>query len=226
MKPALPLLIFDVNETLLDLEPMKRAINEALSSPVAFENWFSKLLQYSMMETMTGRYRDFGEIGIFALNIVAQKHSKTLSEDKIQHILERIRHLAAHPDVPGALKKLKDAGFTLIALTNGGQATVEKQLEYAQLTPFFRAIYSVAPVQKFKPHPDTYKYVLQQQKRPAADAILVAAHDWDIYGAQRAGLQAAFISRSGHYLYPGGRVPQYTSRTLEELAGGLLRNIT
>lgn len=225
MKAARPLLILDVNETLLDLEPMKRAINEAVSSPVAFENWFSKLLQYSMMETMTGRYCDFGDIGISALKMIAQKHTATLSEDKIQHILDRITKLAAHPDVPGALKKLKDAGFTLVTLTNGGQATVEKQLEYAQLTPWFDAIYSVTSVKKFKPHPDTYKFVLQQQKRPAADAILVAAHDWDIHGAQRAGLQAAFISRPGKYLYPGGKVPQFSAKTLEELARALVRNV-
>ena len=225
MKPTRPLLIFDVNETLLDLEPVKRAINEALSSPVAFENWFAKLLQFSLVETLTGRYRDFGEIGVSALKAVAQKNTATLSEDKIKHILDRMTKLEAHPDVPGALKKLKDAGFRVVTLTNGGQATVEKQLENAQLTPYFDAVYSVASVKKFKPHPDTYNYVLQQQKTPAAQAVLIAAHDWDIYGAQRAGLQAAFISRPGKYLYPGGKDPQIAGKTLEEVARSLLNHM-
>ncbi len=223
MKSARPLLIFDVNETLLDLEPMRRTINEALSSRVAFETWFSKLLQFSLMETLTGHYRDFGDIGISALQTIAQKHTATLSEDKIRHILERMTNLETHPDVPGALKKLKEAGFRMVTLSNGGQATVEKQLENAQLTPYFDAVYSVASVKKFKPHPDTYNFVLQQQKRQAADAVLIAAHDWDIYGAQRAGLQAAFISRPGNYLYPGVKEPRFVAKALEELARLLVR---
>lgn len=45
------LLIFDVNETLLDLSPMKARMNEVFNHESAFDKWFSLLLQYSLMDT-------------------------------------------------------------------------------------------------------------------------------------------------------------------------------
>ena len=51
LKPKL--LIFDVNETLLDMEPLKHSINTALGNQYAFDIWFPQLLQYSLVETLT-----------------------------------------------------------------------------------------------------------------------------------------------------------------------------
>ncbi len=44
--PARPkLLIFDVNETLLDLGKLQQAVNLEFKSEFAFKQWFSLLLQ-------------------------------------------------------------------------------------------------------------------------------------------------------------------------------------
>lgn len=200
MKPSL--LIFDVNETLLDLEPVKTAINDFLDSKQASTIWFNKLLHYSLAETITENYLDFGQIGAATLKMTAQELSVEISDKKIDEILGKMTRLKPHPEVIEALQKLKTAGYKMVVLTNGGNETVKKQLEYAGISQFFEKMYSVEAVKKFKPHPQTYTYVLEQEKVKPGDAMLIAAHGWDIMGAGRAGLKTVFISRPGKFLYP------------------------
>lgn len=57
------LLVFDVNETLLDLGKIKTAIQKELPETNAFNLWFSTLLQYAMVESITNQYHSFGDIG-------------------------------------------------------------------------------------------------------------------------------------------------------------------
>ncbi len=58
-----PLLVFDVNETLLDLSPAKTRVNDLVGNAHAFKGWFSLLLHYSCVETITDNPIAFGAIG-------------------------------------------------------------------------------------------------------------------------------------------------------------------
>src|SRR5680860_40693 len=66
-------IIFDVNETLLDLAPLKASVGKALGGREEFlPLWFSMMLHYSLVETLTGHYHSFEEIGTAALMMVAK----------------------------------------------------------------------------------------------------------------------------------------------------------
>jgi 2-haloacid dehalogenase len=52
--------------------------------------------------------------------------------------------------------------------------------------------------------------------------MLIAAHGWDIAGAKRAGIQAAFISRPGKSLYPLAIEPEIIGSNLKEITESLL----
>ena len=49
------------------------------------------------------------------------------------------------------------------------------------------------------------------------DALMVAAHAWDLAGAKNVGLQTAFIARPGTALYPNVAKPDYVAKVLPEL---------
>ena len=215
MKPQL--LIFDINETILDLSPLKESINQLLGSSEGFDLWFPKLIQFAMVETLTGSYSDFGEIGAATLEMTAQSFSESISEKEIKTTLSIITQLQPHPDVLEGLVNLKKKGFRLVALTNGGKSTLEKQMNYSGLDFYFDSLYSVESVKKFKPHPETYNYVLKKENCDPKNAMLFAAHAWDIVGAQQAGLQTAFIERNGKYLYPNTEKPSLSVKNLTDL---------
>ena len=217
MKAKPKLLIFDVNETLLDLSLLKEKVNKLFGTTLAFEVWFSKLIQFAMVETTTGTYSDFGDIGASTLHMTAQGFSKHLSEHDIKTTLSLMTQLQPHPEVLKSLAGLKENGFRLVALTNGGKATLAKQMKYSKLDSLFDKVYSVEEVKKFKPHPDPYLYLLQKEDCKPKNAMMIAAHAWDIMGAKHIGLQTAFISRPGKFLYENTGKPDLVCNNLEEL---------
>ena len=212
------LIVFDVNETLLDLEPLRLKVNHALNNNFAFEIWFCKLLHYSLVETVTERYNDFSSIAAATLRMVAQSFEIDIPDTEITHILSHIKDLPPHSDVVEALTLLKKAGFKMVALTNGKQDVAEEQLENAGIISFLKQVFSVEIVNRYKPHRETYKFVLNAMKVCSEDTLLVAAHGWDIVGAQRAGLKTAFVAREGKFLYPLASSPDLTGNTVLEIA--------
>ncbi|MEH6406339.1 MAG: haloacid dehalogenase type II [Leeuwenhoekiella sp.] len=212
------LLIFDVNETLLDMTPLKQSINAELKNESAFDIWFRTLLHYSLVETITAGNPDFSTIGKAVFNMTARQFNIAVADDKVTAILSQIKNLPPHDDVKDGLKALKEQGFTLAALTNGNLPTAKEQLAYAKIDTFFTEIFSVDSVSKYKPHHEAYELVYNSLNREPENTMLIAAHGWDITGAARAGLQTAFISRPGKFMYPLAEKPTFTAKNLLELA--------
>src|SRR3979409_1843225 len=53
------ILIFDVNETLLDIEVMKPVFRRVFGEERALREWFNALVMYSMTATLSGKYETF-----------------------------------------------------------------------------------------------------------------------------------------------------------------------
>ncbi|GAA4311530.1 haloacid dehalogenase type II [Pontixanthobacter gangjinensis] len=211
-------LIFDVNETLLDLEPIKKSINKALKDDGAAEIWFSQLLHYSLVESITGTYHDFSKIAAAVFRMNAEKRQIDFSEEEIREVLSPITRLPAYPDAEKGLSNLKNAGYHLVAFSNGKPSVLKEQLHFSGLEVFFDQVLSVEGAGKYKPHPEAYNYALKAARSKAAKAMMVAAHGWDIAGARRAGLQTAFIQRPGKQLFPLAEEPNIQASHIEDLA--------
>lgn len=227
MPPALPprpkVILFDVNETLLDMQKLKRAITKAFGNKFAFTQWFGLLLQYSLVDTVTGHYHPFNRIGDAALDMVADKlEKKRLLPVKKQEILALMSQLPAHKDVPQGLAMLQQAGFRLVAFTNSPRQTLEAQLRYAELHPYFERTLTIDPGQRYKPYLYTYQAAAAVMGVAPAEALLIAAHGWDVAGALHAGLSAGFIARPGQCLYPLAPPPTYSGNTLVAIAEQLM----
>lgn len=213
------IILFDVNETLLDMEPMKQAVNAALGNKAAFNQWFGLLLQHSLVATVTDKYFTFAAIADAALDMAAHMlQVPALSHSQKHELTALLTQLPPHPDVPAGLRQLRAAGYRLVAFTNSTATALAEQLRYAGLTEYFEQQLSVDAVHRYKPHPDTYHYALKQVGVAPANALLVAAHGWDVAGALAAGLEAAFVARPGQTLYPLAPPPTYQVPTLSALA--------
>lgn len=209
------LLIFDVNETLLNLEPLQKSVAAALGGKKELvELWFTTLLQYSLVETVSGSYRKFGEIGAAVLTMVAKNHGIALTLEEAKQAIKPIASLPAHDDVKPGLQALKDAGYRMITLTNSPQEGVDAQIENAGLTQFFERRLTVGEIEIYKPDLRSYRWAVDQMGVPVEDCMLIAAHGWDITGALRAGMRAAFLARPGKALYPLSPEPELIAQDL------------
>lgn len=216
------LIIFDVNETLLDMSDVKKKVNKALSSKRAFKVWFGLLLHFSLVDTVTNNYHDFATIAKATLTMAAQMLQTEISEEDRNDILEAMKDLPPHDDVKEGLTLLKDAGYRLVTLTNSPPATLQHQLQKGELAVFFEAALSVDEFRMYKPRVDVYKKALEKLGVQPQQAIMVAAHGWDIAGALAAGMQAAFIERKGQALYPLAPKPQFEGKDLIEVANAII----
>jgi 2-haloacid dehalogenase len=213
-------IFFDVNETLLDLTPLKESITKVLDGHGELVGlWFSTMLHYSLVDTLTGKYHTFPEIGVAALQMVAEGKGIELSKQEAeQAIIPVFAKLPPYPDVIDGLKVIKNQGFLLVSLTNSPDAGVKKQFENAGLIDIFDQRLTVDGIQKFKPDLEVYRWALMQMEAKASEAMLVAAHGWDIAGAKSAGLQTVFIARPGKVPYPLTENPDHIVKDINELA--------
>ncbi len=221
-KPTI--IVFDVNETLLDMTDVKKKVNNALGSKRGFKLWFTQLLQYSLVDTVTRSYHDFGAIAGATLEMTALALETELKEEDKKEILAAMKSLPPYDDVKKGLQLLKDAGFRLVTLTNSAKDILQQQLEHAGLANYFETTLSVDEFKLYKPHTEVYQKVLSKLGVSPQESLMVAAHGWDIAGALAAGMQAAFIERKGQSLYPLAPPPQYTGKDLAELAHSIINN--
>ena len=210
-------ILFDVNETMLDMSPLKKKINNLLGSSQGFRIWFGMLLQYSLVDNCTNSYHDFVTIAGATLDMASEGLKKSITEMQKKEALATIKKLSAYPDVPIGLKALKENGFRLATLTNSPAATLSAQLKYAGLTKYFDTTLSIDTIKKYKPALETYRWAAEQLSVNTGEVMLVAAHGWDVAGALQAGLQAAFIQRKGQSLYALSPSPQIVGKNLIEV---------
>jgi len=212
-------IFFDVNETLLDLESMRNSVGKALDGKKELlPLWFSTMLHHSLVDTVSGQYHDFGQIGVASLQMVARNNGITLTnEEAKQAIVPPLLSLPPHADVKRGLTSLKSAGYLMISLTNSSNAGVKAQFTHADLLSYFDQRLSVEDIKIYKPDLRAYEWALKQLNIKPEEALMVAAHGWDVAGAKEAGLQTAFIARPGKQLYPLAKSPDYKVNNLIEL---------
>lgn len=208
--------VFDVNETLLDLTPLDAVFARHTGTADLRATWFDLVIHTALATTAAGQYRDFSQIGGASARTVADANGTPLTDGGLAEIAATMRQLPAHPDVPTALSALRTRGQRLVALANSPQAVVDAQLDHAGITPLLDAIYSVEHAQALKPAPAAYQLVLRREKTDAEQAIMVAAHDWDIAGAQAAGLRTVFVARGGRRSLPQWPAPDAIGADLVE----------
>ncbi len=208
MKPP-SVLVFDVNETLIDIDSLAPLFGELFGDERVLREWFGQLVMYSMAATMAEQYVDFFALGQGVLRMLADVHRADITDDDVGRLQARMSTMPAHPDAVEALTVLRDNGFRLITLTNSPHRSgARTPLENAGLAELFERQFSVEACRAFKPSLSVYRYVCRQLGVVPADCMMVAAHAWDTLGAQSVGFSAALITRPGNAPLPVDGLPQ------------------
>jgi 2-haloacid dehalogenase len=199
---ARQVIVFDVNETLLDLGALKPQFERVFGDGEVLREWFGQVLQSALLTAVAGPYSDFGKVGRAALEMVAARRDVALTDADARAVLAGMRTLPPHADVVPAIRRLKEEGFRLAALTNSPPAVAEAQLTNSGIAPLLDRILSVDTVRRLKPAAEVYRHAADSFGVAPADLRMVAAHSWDVAGAMRAGCKAAFVARPGMVLDP------------------------
>ncbi|OLN85835.1 (S)-2-haloacid dehalogenase 1 [Colletotrichum chlorophyti] len=121
-------------------------------------------------------------------------HASHLDPDVKQSLIAAWHRQSAWPEVLTAIKTLReDLGLEVFVHANG---TTRLQLDLTRFSGLsFNMLFSSQLLGVYKPSPDAYNKALQLVKHKPEEVVLVAAHAYDLRGAQKVGLKTVYIHR-------------------------------
>jgi 2-haloacid dehalogenase len=156
---AFPLIVFDVNETLLDLTTLEPTFERIFGDKGAMRLWFANFILYSSARTVAGCYVPFTDIGSAVMKMLAGTREIRIDDADNKELVEKFSTMPPHPEVPAALQKLREAGFRLFTLTDNLPEVQTRQLEHAGIVGFFERRFSADGVKHHKPSRQAYAHV-------------------------------------------------------------------
>jgi 2-haloacid dehalogenase len=182
---------FDVNETLLDLAPVRSALVEAGQPAELLPTVFARTLLTGFAAAVVGDWCRFRDAFDVALAQVTDLDTPSRSR-----IADAFGELSPHPDVEPALRRLLEAGVRVVTLSHGSPGVAEAGLARGGIAPLVERCLSSESIRVWKPSPAAYLWAAGCCEVRPDRMALVAAHGWDVQGAQRAGLTGAWFPRS------------------------------
>jgi 2-haloacid dehalogenase len=182
---------FDVNETLLDLAPVRATLVELGEPDHVLATVFSRTLTTGFALATAGGWCRFRDAFTSAL-----AQTTALAADDRERVADAFGELSPHPDVEPALRLLAEAGVRAVTLTHGGAGVAEAALERGGVLPLVEHTLTSESIRAWKPAREVYLWAAGTCGVAPDRLALVAAHGWDVQGAQAAGLTGAWFPRA------------------------------
>ena len=218
----LPLIVFDVNETLLDLGTLEPTFQRIFGDKSAMRLWFANLILYSAALTVAGVYVPFTDIGAAVMKMLADTRGIEINDNDKKELTDKFSTMPPHPEVPAALRKLRSAGFRLFCLTDNLLEVQTRQLTQGGIVDLFERRFSADGVKHHKPSRQAYGYVEKELGVAPSQLCMIACHTWDTLGAVAAGWHAALIKRVGNDVLGVGPQPHIVGNDLNDVADQLI----
>ncbi|WP_024519108.1 haloacid dehalogenase type II [Bradyrhizobium sp. Tv2a-2] len=216
-------IVFDCNETLLDLTTVAPVFQRLFGEPGTVRLWFRQLITYSQALTIADVYVPFTDIGGAVLDMIATPRGVKITAADRQELTDRFATMPPYPDVPVGLRRLKAAGFHLFTLTDNTAAISGRQLTHGGIVDLFDRRFSVDDTAKrHKPAPKAYAEVARGLGASTSEMCMIACHTWDTIGVQAAGWEAGLIKRVNNDVLDTAAQPQYIGKDLNEVADQII----
>jgi len=199
LKDSLKALVFDVFGTCVD---WRGSIIRALESTGRSADWEAIADEWRRDGYIRGIARiRAGETPYVSSDVLFRRKLDDLlvkynlnefTEEQIQDLAHAWRRLDPWPDTVSGLQRLKSR-YTIATLSNGSFATLTQMAKRAGMP--WDCIISTELRQTFKPEREAYLLAPTLLELEPDAVMLVAAHDSDLKGAQRAGLHTALVPR-------------------------------
>ena len=188
----------------------------------AMRLWFGNLIMYSAALTVAGCYVPFIDIGAAVMKMLADTRGIRIDDQDKKELTDKFSTMPPHPEVPAALRKLRDIGFRLFTLTDNLLEVQTRQLEHGGIVDLFERRFSADEVKHHKPSREAYALVEKELGAEPSQLCLIACHTWDTLGAVAAGWEAALIKRVGNDVLGVGPQPGMVGDDLNDVADQLI----
>ncbi len=197
--PDIDLVVCDVLGTMVD-EPggIARGLRD-LSPEVddrradALVAVWHRYVDEQQREMLAGRrpYADSAVVDAEAAALVAAEVG-IADKEAVGALAASAQRLEPWPDSVPALERIASR-YPVIGLSNAGHAALTRINAHAGLR--WHQVLSAEDAHSYKPHPDVYRLAIANAGCPPERLLMVAAHAWDLRGAQALGMRTAYVQR-------------------------------
>jgi 2-haloacid dehalogenase len=170
---------FDVVGTLFTFDRPGVALRER-GAVGAVELWVSSTLRDYFAFSHAGGYRPLKDFLEAALTRLAAKLRLEVDREQREQVMEAMASLDPAPGATEAVEAFAEAGWRIIAVTNGSEDMTRQLLDRAGVAARFARVLSCDDLGTSKPHARVYDAA---KSEAVGDLWLVAAHAWDTAGA-------------------------------------------
>jgi len=203
---------FDVLGTCFDFTPTITTINDRLSPKLAAANVDAKSLFFSWFygaqrdftyTSICGSYTPIAKILTLTFKracLIVDLPADQVTEDDVAAVMKTVTELPPRKGLKDAYDGLREAGWDVYGVTNGGKETSLKYYELAGIELDGDHLLSCDEIEVAKPDLRVYetanKHLTSRSvgKEGDGDRWFVAAHAWDLIAARKAGFKTAWIA--------------------------------
>ena len=214
---------FDSYSTLVDVDAAETALADRVDGdprPIS-RMWRARSLLYTMIGNFVDAYQPFYEMNRDALTYALAAHSVDVSGPERDEILAVYHELDVFDDVRSGMEQLRDAGYPLYVVSNGNPEMLSSMVEHADIGDLLEDTISADEVETFKPDAELYRHAAARTGTPIEEIVHISAGQFDIAGAVHAGMQGAWLNRSGGAREVFGPQPDVIADSVHDLADEL-----
>lgn len=213
--------IFDAYGTLFDVAAAARQAatekgREELAAiwPKLAEDWRRKQLEYTWLRAVMRQHTDFWTVTQDGLDWALEAAGLD-DPDLRERLLALYWELAAYPEVPAMLGRLKAAGLQTAILSNGSPDMLEGAVRSAGIGDLLDDTLSVESTGIFKPDASVYRLVTERFACTPDRVLFTSSNGWDAAAASGFGFRTAWVNRAGQ---PMDLLPARPHHVLSDLS--------
>ena len=189
--------IFDMDGTIIDSEPIYREVNQEI-----YEKYGFKLSQEDYDRHMGANLKDIWE-DILERHQVKEEFSHYKVEDFMEdHIHESYQGLAEAEDLelmPGVkewFEFLKDHGYKMIIASSSYAPVIEHVYQRFELDQYMEGYVDGNAIENGKPAPDIFLKAAEKMGVKAEECLVIEDSEHGVNGAQKAGAKVVGFNRA------------------------------
>ncbi|KAL0228515.1 hypothetical protein RCL1_004658 [Eukaryota sp. TZLM3-RCL] len=183
--------VFDLNETLVDTTVIVSCFsNQTLSPRENISRFWNKLFERLQTLAVTDDFLPFERVVKDVLTDLGES-------DALNCVLEKYPLSTVFDDVSETIAELKQHGISIVVATNSSTELIDRLKSVSPLTDVVDKWICFPCSKSLKPAPRSYKYLEEElHLEDRSQLVYISTHFWDIFAAQKAGLQTLHLGRN------------------------------
>ena len=179
--------------------------------------WRTRQFEYQWLRALAGRYVDFWHATSDALVHACESLGLTAGPRVRDELMQQFLELGVWPDVPYALRALKQCGLSIAFLSNATTSILEGAIGRAGVAPLFDHVISTDRIRAYKPDPRAYQLGVDVLGMRREEILFVAFAGWDVAGAKWFGYRTFWNNRLNAAPEQLGALPDASGVALDAL---------